>query len=143
MMDQNISAFIGEQKVATVACIDGQAPYCFNCYYAFLEQDGLLIYKSSFNSKHEKILQQNKQVAGTIIPEQIDLATLRGIQFEGNMLEDDFQLNLKISAAYYLRFPFAMSVPGKLYAVQLENVKFTDNSKGFGFKQHWSRQVPS
>jgi uncharacterized protein len=138
-MDQEIVSFINEQKVATVACVEGNKPYCFNCYYSFLEADGLLVYKSSFNTRHESILAQYKQVAGTIIPEQIDVATIRGIQFEGELLDESMELTMKASASYYLRFPFAMAVPGKLYAIRLQSIKFTDNTRGFGFKQHWSR----
>jgi len=139
-MDKEIVDFIAEQKVATIACIDERnAPYCFNCYYSFIEQDGFLIYKSSFNTRHEAILKQNKQVAGTIIPEQIEVATIRGIQFEGALVDETMEQAMKASASYYLRFPFAMAVPGKLYLLQLDRIKFTDNTRGFGFKQQWQR----
>jgi len=139
-MDNEITGFINEQKVATVACIDeAKMPYCFNCYYSFMEPEGLLVYKSSFNTRHEELLKLNKQVAGTIIPEQIEVATIRGIQFEGLLLEDSLELAMKASASYYLRFPFAMAVPGKLYLIQLDKIKFTDNTRGFGFKQQWQR----
>lgn len=139
MIDQEISAFIAEQKVATVACVEDGLPYCFNCYYSFLEQEGILVYKSSFNTRHESILKKNPVVAGTIIPEQIEVATIRGIQFEGVLLDESLDLTVKASAAYYLRFPYAMAVPGKLYMLQLNAIKFTDNTRGFGFKQHWKR----
>lgn len=139
MIDKEISAFIAEQKVATVACVEDGQPYCFNCYYSFLEQEGILVYKSSFNTRHESILKKNPIVAGAIIPEQIEVATIRGIQFEGVLLDESLDLTMKASAAYYLRFPYAMAVPGKLYALQLNTIKFTDNTRGFGFKQHWKR----
>ena len=139
MVDKEITGFINECKVATVACVDQQNPYCFNCYFSFIEDEGLLIYKSSFGTKHEEILKENKTVAGTIIPEQIDLSTLRGIQFQGRLPDETMQLTMKASSSYYLRFPFAMAFPGKLYVIQLDTIKLTDNSRGFGFKQHWSR----
>ena len=83
MIDKEIIDFIHQYKVATIACVEENKPYCFNCYYSFMEQDGFLVYKSSFNTRHENILNNNKQVAGTIIPEQIEVSTIRGIQFEG------------------------------------------------------------
>lgn len=138
-MEKEIADFITECKVATVCCVDDGVPYCFNCYYAFIEHDGLLVYKSSLGTRHEEMLKKNKIVAGTIIPEQIELATIRGIQYEGVLLDDDFQLNLKASSAYYMRFPFAMAVPGKLYVLSLASIKFTDNSKGFGYKKLWRK----
>jgi uncharacterized protein YhbP (UPF0306 family) len=138
-MDKEIVDFINESKVATVCCTEDEKPYCFNCYYAFIEQECLLIYKSSYNTRHEKILESNQSVAGTIIPEQIDLTTLKGIQFEGTLLKESFDIAMKAAAVYYLRFPFAMAVPGKVYIIELKRIKLTDNSRGFGYKQHWER----
>lgn len=139
MIEPTITDFITEQKVASLACAEGGKPYCFNCYYSFLEKEGLLIYKSSFNTRHEQILKENKNLAGTIIPEQIELSTLRGVQFTGVLLEDDFERTIRASSSYYLRFPFAFAVPGKIYCVEMQEIKFTDNGRGFGFKQHWKR----
>lgn len=139
MIDQQITDFINAQTVATIACVEDGKPYCFNCYYTFIAQDGLLIYKSSFNTKHENILKKNKTIAGTIIPEQIEVAVIKGVQLEGMLLEDSLELTMKASAAYYLKFPFAMAVPGKLYAIELHTIKFTDNTKGFGHKQKWQK----
>ena len=138
-MDKEILDFINECKVATVCGADEQQPYCFNCYYSFLENEGILIYKSSYGTHHEKILEQNALVAGTIIPEQIDLSTLRGVQFEGVMMKESFDIAMKASSSYYLRFPFAMAVPGKIYCIELKKIKFTDNARGFGHKQHWEK----
>ncbi|HTM66827.1 MAG TPA: hypothetical protein VL093_10930 [Flavipsychrobacter sp.] len=139
-MEQDIVQYIGEQKVATIACVDNNMPYCFNCYYSFIEEEALLIYKSSLNTHHEQLLEKNKNIAGTIIPEQIDVTTIRGIQFEGMLLNETWELTMKASSSYYLRFPFAMAVPGKLYLISLHSVKFTDNTKGFGHKQHWQKK---
>ena len=140
MIDKEIISFIAENKVATVCCVEADHPYCFNCYYSFIEESGLLIYKSSFGTKHEAILEKNKMVAGTIIPEQIELTTLRGIQFEGIQLAESLELSMKASASYYLKFPFAMAMPGKIYVIEMQSVKLTDNSRGFGFKQSWIKQ---
>lgn len=139
MPEQEITDFIREQKVASVCCVENDTPYCFNCYYSYLEQEGLLIYKSSFDTRHESILQKNKKVAGTIIPEQVEVAVIKGIQFEGVILSESFDLTMKASSSYYLRFPFAMAVPGKVQVIELLSVKFTDNTKGFGYKQHWKK----
>jgi len=138
-MDKEILEFIAGNKVATICCTEDAQPYCFNCYYAFMETEALLIYKSSFSTKHEKILESNQLVAGTIIPEQIDLTTLKGIQFEGELIKEGFDISMKASASYYLRFPFAMAVPGKIYVIEVKKIKLTDNARGFGFKQHWER----
>ncbi len=125
--------------MATIACSEQDTPYCFNCYYSFIEQDGLLVYKSSFGTTHERVLKQNNKVAGTIIPEHIEVATIRGIQFTGMLLDDNMALSLKSSTSYHFKFPFAAAVPGKIYSIELHTIKFTDNTKGFGYKNHWRK----
>src|SRR5689334_8384484 len=112
MIDKDILEFIAENKVATVCCVDSEAlPYCFNCYYSFMEKEGILVYKSSLGTHHEELLKKNTQVAGTIIPEHIEVAVIKGIQFRGVLLGETFDLTMKASAAYYLKFPFALAVP--------------------------------
>jgi uncharacterized protein len=139
MMEKEIIEFIKEHNVATVACCDENLPYCYSCYYSFIEEAGILVYKSSGGTKHEKILEKNNNVAGTILPQKVDIAHLKGIQFEGKLSVENFQTTMKLSASYYLRFPFAMAMPGKLHGIELSTIKFTDNTRGFGFKQHWQR----
>ncbi|RYZ54190.1 MAG: hypothetical protein EOP49_05690 [Sphingobacteriales bacterium] len=140
MIDDEIVSFINDLKVATLCVSRQDQPYCFNCYYAFMPAEGYLVYKSSFGTTHEKMLADNPVVAGTIIPEQIDVATIRGIQLQGHLLEEGLDLSVKASAAYYLKFPFAMVMPGKIYVISIDAIKFTDNTRGFGFKQHWERE---
>ena len=139
-MEKDILEFINGNIVATVCCVEEDRPYCFNCYYSFIEKEGLLIYKSSFGTKHEEILRRNKSVAGTIVPEHLEVSVIKGIQYEGVLMEDSMELTIKASASYYLKFPFAMAVPGKVYALELRNIKFTDNTKGFGYEQHWTKE---
>lgn len=138
-MEQEIMDFISEHHVASVACCEENIPYCFNCFYSFIKEGALLVYKSSFNTRHEQILEKHKNVAGTIVPEQVEVATIKGVQFQGVLLNDGIELAMKASASYYSRFPFAMAVPGKIQVIELQHVKFTDNTRGFGFKQHWSK----
>jgi uncharacterized protein YhbP (UPF0306 family) len=139
-MDKEIVEFIDANIVANVCCVDGEMPYCFTCYYSFMEQEGLLVYKSSFGTKHEEILRKNKFVAGTIVPEHVEVSVIKGIQYEGILMEDSMELTMKASASYYLKFPFALAVPGKIYAMELRYITYTDNTRGFGYKQHWAKE---
>lgn len=139
MLPVSIAEFIKEQQAATVCCTNGEAPYCFNCFYALMEEEGYLVYKSAPATQHEKLLREHPRTAGTIIPEHIAVSVIRGVQFEGLVLEDDFALSMRASVAYYLRFPFAVAVPGTIRIIELKSVKFTDNTRGFGHKEHWKR----
>ena len=136
----SISDFLNSQKAATVCCLSEEGnPYCFNCYYAYLPEEGWLIYKSGFSTKHEELLKKKNTVAGTVIPEELVVATIRGVQYQGVQLVEDMRTTMKANGAYYLKYPFAMAVPGKIFVIRLDKIKFTDNAISFGHKEHWSR----
>ncbi|MBS1782779.1 MAG: hypothetical protein JSS78_06915 [Bacteroidetes bacterium] len=138
-INKDIARFISENTVATLACVDNQSPYCFNCYYAFLPAEGLLVYKSAFRTKHDAILEKNKQIAGSIVPNEINLSALSGIQFEGILLESRLDQTMRLSIPYYTRFPFAIALLGNICIIQMNTIKFTDYTKGVGYNLQWSR----
>ncbi|MBC6492600.1 pyridoxamine 5'-phosphate oxidase family protein [Flavihumibacter stibioxidans] len=139
-MKEIITAFLEAQTCATVCCIsENSTPYCFNCYYAFNAADGLLYFKSSRDTEHGKILEINPLVAGTILPDKLVKMTTRGIQFTGKLQHGD-ALQVKDSANhYYRKFPLAHAIPGEVYTIQLDTIKMTDSTIGFGKKILWAR----
>src|SRR5688572_17195611 len=73
-MDENIIRFLQKQTCATISLVDGQGkPYCFNCFYAFNSEDGLLYFKSSATSYHVGLLKSNPLTAGTILPDKLNV----------------------------------------------------------------------
>lgn len=139
MILSSIAEFIHSEKVATICCAEGTAPYCFNCFYAFDENGGWLVYKSSGDTHHDKLLAANSAIAGTIIPHISTVESIRGVQFLGELITEDTMLITKATDLYHARFPFAKEQPGVIHVFALHKIKFTDNSKGFGHKEHWSR----
>lgn len=139
MVSGEILDFIKEQKVASLSVSVNDMPYCFNCFYAVLEKEGCLVIKSGYGAQHMDMLEKNKQVAGTIIPDQVNPALLRGIQFSGRAIADNMTLAMQAAAAYYLRFPLSMAIPGKVWLVELTDIKFTDYTKGLNNKTSWQR----
>lgn len=136
--DKEIIRFLKENKVATISCSENNIPFCFNCFYAVMENEMCLIFKSDENTKHGQILALNFDVAGTVTAPYFTLRKLKGIQFGGKLLNDKSLIS-KAIWHYYGRFPYAMTVPGKIYIIELEIVKLTDNSRGFANKQIWKR----
>lgn len=139
MLTENISEFIANHEVLTLACSENEKPYCFNCYYAFVKDEGLLVFKSTGDTTHDRILALNAKVSGTILPEKINMMSLKGLQFTGEILPAVTTYLTKASAAYYLKYPFSLAMPGHLKIIQLNWAKLTDNSKGFGHKEKWER----
>jgi uncharacterized protein YhbP (UPF0306 family) len=140
-MNDRIVSFINEQTVATLCCVDaGNQPYCFSCFYAFDKNKNLLFFKSSANTHHAPILNQNPTVAGAIQPDKLNRLAIKGLQLNGTVVNAHDPLYVDASDIYYKKFPFALVMPGDLWIVQLDAVKMTDNTLAFGKKINWERQ---
>ena len=137
MIEKEITDFISGNQVATICCCVDDVPYCFNCLYTVFEKDGYITFKSSSNTKHGDILMLNNKIAGTILPDSFNAAAIRGIQFEGIAMQEEEDSLAPAASAYYAKYPIAMAMPGKIWVIELQAIKFTDNSKGFGYKRAW------
>ncbi|MGZ3971746.1 MAG: pyridoxamine 5'-phosphate oxidase family protein [Mucilaginibacter sp.] len=139
-MEKRIADFINENKTATICCTDGNnMPYCFHCFYAFDEVNGLLFFKSSADTYHIKLISVNGNIAGSILPEKQEFFALKGVQLTGSVLYGDIPGHHKPETFYHKRFPFALAMPGDVWCIQLEMVKMTDNSRVFGKKLIWKK----
>jgi uncharacterized protein len=140
MIDSEISKFIKVNNVATLCCTVNDAPWCFNCFYSFVEQEGVLVFKSMPDSKHAAMLLQNEIVSGTILPTVINFAAIKGIQLVGKVSIATNEHHKKAFKTYYHDYPIGKEMGGDIYVVELTALKFTDNTKGFGYKNNWMRQ---
>ena len=143
MIDQEIIDFISDNHVATICCTENNTPWCFNCLYSILDTDGYLVFKSSLNTRHGILLENNNKIAGSILPDLFDASAIQGIQFEGVVIEDGESAISGAATAYYSKYPMAMPMPGKLWIIELKTLKFTDNTQGFGYKNSWKKQQHS
>lgn len=136
-MNKRIVDFMDGQKVATICCVDANNnPYCFSCFYAFDKKRWLIYFKSSANSHHVALLSLKPVVAGTIQPDRLNALIIKGIQFNGTIVND----NKDIAASnYHKRYPFAYAMTGEVWIIQLSSVKMTDSTLGFGKKITWQR----
>ena len=140
-MHSAIVDFANKQKVASISCVDDHGfPYCFSCFYSFNPESGLLHFKSTESSYHCMLLMKRRQVAGTILPNKLNTLAIQGIQFQGELLEDDDPLAEDASKSYHLKYPFAIAMSGKVWTIKIQQIKMTDNTKGFGTKHHWSAE---
>lgn len=139
-MNEQIVDFIKEQTVATICCIDAEAlPYCFTCFYAFNIEEGLIYFKSSPNSKHSLLIRENATISGTILPDKLNKMAIKGVQFNGEVLDPKHLLCRNASFIYNKSHPLAIAIKGEIFTIRLSSVKFTDSSMGFGRKIIWER----
>jgi uncharacterized protein len=140
MTDREISDFVAGQIVATVCCHEGGESWCFHCFYLFLEEEELLLFKSSPGSRHGDMLCDGAKIAGAILPSSLNFAGLQGIQLQGRVVEGDAEFAARNGRLYHEKFPMGKDMPGKIWAIRLTTLKLTDNNKGFGYKKTWTQQ---
>lgn len=135
---ENIVSFLNNNRVATICFSDEKNnPYCFSCFFVFVEKTATLVFKSSYGTSHEDYTQFATKVSGTVLPEQLDFLKIKGIQFIGNTLNES-EVNSELNSAYYKKYPFGRVMGGYIWAIKLECIKFTDNTLTFGHKTIWS-----
>lgn len=133
-----IAAFLDQNRVATVCYTDEQkAPQCFTCFFAFSSDVPVMIFKSSYGTGHEGMSRLASEVAGSVLPEKLDLLKIKGIQFKGYTISESL-IDPKLVNLYYDKYPFARVKSGYIWAISLESIKFTDNTLIFGRKTLWS-----
>jgi uncharacterized protein YhbP (UPF0306 family) len=139
-LQNNIVEFLSKNQVASVCFVDEEnKPYCINCFYCFDLKQGVLVFKSSFGAKHEDFVKTTHPLAGTVIADQNDITKLKGIQFSGSILNEQMIYESMLNLSYIKKFPLSIVKSGYLWGVQLEFVKFTNNTFGFGSKTVWKR----
>lgn len=138
----DISEFITAQTAVTISCVDDEgASYCFTAFYAFDQAKAALYIKSSaMTTHHGGIISKNPSVSGTIIADKLDIMNIQGIQFKGRIMKNDL-FNLRPGMLYHTRHPMAVAIPGDLWVLHFDWIKYTDNAKGFGHKTIWERAL--
>ncbi len=139
-MNDAIVSFLRQQHAASICCVNGHHhPWCFSCFYAFNSEKGFFYFKSSEEALHTSILQNNPIVAGTILPDKQIPMLVKGVQFEGVIIPDDVVPEEKASLYYHKKHPMALAMAGHVWTLQINHIKMTDSSFGFGKKINWKR----
>jgi hypothetical protein len=140
-MKELITNFLKKQTCASICCVDEDSkPWCFSCFYVFNEKEAVLYFKSSASTRHGMMMAKSSFVAGTILPDKLNTLTVRGVQFEGEILNADEAASGDAANWYYKKNPVARAMPGEVWAVRLHTIKMTDSTLGFGKKVYWLRE---
>lgn len=135
--EKKITDFIKEHHVLTLATLNNNQPWCANCFYAFLEEELMLVFTSDEDTRHIADVRSNPTVAGSIVLETSVVGKIRGVQLTGLMEKPEGELAKKSKMAYLKRFPFAALMNTSLWVLKLNYIKMTDNRLGFGKKLIW------
>ncbi|RKQ39274.1 YhbP family protein [Enterobacter sp. R1(2018)] len=136
-----ISRWLNKQHVLTY-CVGGSEDlWCANAFYYYDPQRVAFYLLTDAHSRHGELIgQRAARVAGTINGQQKTVALIRGVQFCGRirMLEESEAESVR--HLYCKRFPVARVMSAPAWEIQLEELKMTDNTLGFGKKLHWLRE---
>jgi uncharacterized protein YhbP (UPF0306 family) len=138
-MDKKIEAYILTNKVFTLATAINDNPYCAHCFYVYDAENKLLLFLSDNATQHIKGALQNNKVAGSIFNGETTIVKIQGIQFVGEFIAPDKSQGKRFYQLYYDKNPFAKAKPSPIWAIQLNWIKMTDNTLGFGKKLIWER----
>ena len=138
-LDKKAINFIKEHHVLTLATSNNNKAYCANCFYAYMEDENMLVFTSDIDTKHIKNVLENNYVAGSIVLETNIVGKIQGIQFNGIMTQPENEILKKANKTYIKRFPFAKLMKTTLWTIDLTFIKMTDNRLGFGKKIIWEK----
>jgi len=139
-INKTITLYLQRQTCATICCTDKYGiPYCFSCYYVFNADNGLLYFKSSGDAHHAALLVNNAAVAGTILPDKLNKLIVRGVQLQGEVLDQFHPMAKDAFALYHKENAMALAIKGKVFTIRLDFLKMTDSRLGFGKKITWKR----
>lgn len=137
-LPKEIGDFINENRVASVCFVaSAGTPHCISCLYAYDTDKTILWIKSSVNTEHDGLVNDNTKVAGTILPEAFNVLKIRGVQFKGEIVKPGMTDVFGINKLYYFKYPIGLAMPGYIWGVKLKEIKFTDTVNGMPLKKNW------
>ncbi len=139
MTDKRIIRFFKKHHVLTIATTVDNEPWCANCFYAYIEEDNVLVFTTDPDTRHGQDFLKNSLVAGSVVLETLIIGKIRGIQFRGIVSEPIGAMERKAKTVYLKKFPPATLMDTHLWVVRLTYIKLTDNRLGFGKKIIWDR----
>ncbi len=135
-LPSKIVKFIGRHHVLTLATVgENGTPYCSNAFYSFDEDRCVLIFTSSLDTLHAKHMLGNPAVAASIVLETKIVGKIQGLQITGKVYRGEEQDR----ECYISSYPFAAATPLTIWKLEIDFIKLTDNTLGFGKKLIWNR----
>ncbi|HAT1571167.1 TPA: YhbP family protein [Kluyvera cryocrescens] len=134
-----ISRWLAKQHVVSWCVANEGELWCANAFYVYDPQRVAFYLLSEETTRHGQMTGKQAPVAGTVNGQPKTVALIRGVQFKGEirLLEGDEAAEKR--ALYVRRFQVARVLSTPVWELRLDELKFTDNTLGFGKKLHWLR----
>ena len=140
-MDSKIIKFIKARHILTLATTGEFAPHTANMFYAFDKENYRLYFTSPYTTLHIQQGIANPKVGINIVYETKIVGKIQGLQAVGTLRSLDNKEELSNARKLYIkRFPYTAVMDLHLWMVDIDALKYTDNTLGFGKKLHWNRE---
>ena len=113
--------------------------WCANAFYYYDPERVAFYVMSEDKTRHARMTGQQAKVAGTVNGQPKTVALIRGVQFKGEIRRLEGEESDAQRKSYTRRFPVAAALKAPVWEIRLDELKFTDNTLGFGKKLHWLR----
>lgn len=139
-MDANlkkITLFLDKHHLLSLATCYEEEMHACSLFYAYEAQRHCFVVASSDTTLHIAQIEKNPRVAGTVALETKIVGKIQGVQFRGffSVVED-----AALTALYFKKFPQARMMRPKLWKIEVDFFKMTDNTLGFGKKLLWEKK---
>lgn len=134
-----INRWLAKQHVVTWCVYSEGDMWCANAFYYYDPERVAFYVMSEDKTRHAQMTGQQAKVAGTVNGQPKTVALIRGVQFKGEIRRLDGEESDARRKRYTRRFPVAASLKAPVWEIRLDELKFTDNTLGFGKKLHWLR----
>ncbi|EOI3502746.1 YhbP family protein [Cronobacter dublinensis] len=134
-----ISQWLAKQHVVTYCVGREDALWCANAFYVYDRERVAFYLLSDTKSRHGEMAGRKALVAGTVNGQTKTVARIRGVQFAGELRLVEAPESEALRERYNRRFPVARVMSSPLWEIRLDEIKFTDNTLGFGKKLAWLR----
>ena len=134
--DERIVKFIRRHHVLSLATHSDEGLWCAALFYAYSAELQAFVFTSDPATRHASEMEREPKVAASIVLETRVVGKVQGAQICGRVKpaqEGDKMLYIK-------RFPYAIVADLTLWRLEMEYVKLTDNTLGFGKKLIWQKE---
>lgn len=134
-----INRWLAKQHVVTWCVQDKGEMWCANAFYVYDPERVAFYVLSEDKTRHAQMTGLQAKVAGTVNGQPKTVALIRGVQFAGEIRRLDGEESDAQRKRYLRRFPVARAMSAPVWEIRLDELKFTDNTLGFGKKFYWLR----
>lgn len=134
-----IHRWLAKQHVVTWCVASEGELWCANAFYHYDPQKVAFYVMSEDRTRHAQMSGPRAPVAGTVNGQPKTVALIRGVQFKGEIRRLEGAESEAARERYNRRFPVARALSAPVWEISLDEIKFTDNTLGFGKKLHWLR----